>query len=109
MPDVGLVDAVEDEVGEGDGVDGVVFFAPVEGFLFEGFEVVGGLDVVVVGACHVFVGLGEEAACLIPRTVPKKGSLQFRHAVAKGAASAEVVRRSRRKMPLPWATLEPTP
>ena len=62
MPDVGLVDAVEDEVGEGDGVDGVVFFATVEGFLFEGFEVVGGLDIFVVGACHVFVGLGEEAA-----------------------------------------------
>ena len=38
MPDAGVVDSVEDEVGEGDRVDSVVFFASVEGAGFEGVE-----------------------------------------------------------------------
>ena len=62
VPDVGQVDAVEHEVGQGDGVDGVVFFAPVEGFVFQGFLLVG-VDVVAQGLANVVKAFGQKATC----------------------------------------------
>ena len=67
VPEVGFVDAVEDEVGQGDGVDEVLFFPAPEGALFEGFELFTG-GVVAEAVTHVFKALGMNPP------VPQPGS-----------------------------------
>ena len=61
MPDVGLIDAVEDQVREPDRIDDVVFFTAVERSGCEALQVIGG-GVVSKVAADVLVGLSEEAA-----------------------------------------------
>ena|GEM_PF-5268356 len=93
MPDAGVVDSVEDEVGEGDRVDSVVFFASVEGAIFEGVDVFGGGDVGVVLSCHVFIGLGKKAACSasgIIDSLANFGGDRFDHGADDDAGSEEL-------------------
>ena len=62
VQDVRLVDVVEDEVGQGDGIDRVVLLPTVEGAALEGFELFRRRDLRVPGTGRVLVSLGKEAA-----------------------------------------------
>src|SRR4030067_2557564 len=63
MPDVGLINAVEHQVGQGDWIDRVILFAPEEGASLYSLKLVGGGNVGVVRPSHMFEGLSEEPTC----------------------------------------------
>ena len=74
VPDVGLVDAVEDEVGQGDGVDQVLLLTPVEGGGAQLLQLAGGGGPAQL-LPHMLVGLGEEAAGAAARVVDRLAQL----------------------------------
>ena len=62
MPDVRLVDAVQDQVGQRDRVDEVLLLAAVEGVLAQGPRAASAVASGAQARAHVLEGLGEEAA-----------------------------------------------
>src|SRR3989454_5296317 len=62
VQDVRLGGVVDDEVGQGDGIDRVVLLPTVEGAALEGFELLRRRDLRVPGTGRVLVSLGKEAA-----------------------------------------------
>jgi len=62
VPEVRLVDAVQHQVGQSDGKDEILFLPAPECPLLERFELVGRLDLFVVGSGHVLERLRQKAA-----------------------------------------------
>ena len=62
MPDVRLVNVVQHQIGQRDGIDRVVLLSAVERAALEGLELFRRADLGVAGPGHVFEGLRQEAA-----------------------------------------------
>ncbi|MEZ4623075.1 MAG: hypothetical protein R2867_47295 [Caldilineaceae bacterium] len=52
-----MVDAVQHQIGQSNGIDRVILFATVKGILLERFN----LAWQQIGAMHMFIGLGQKA------------------------------------------------
>jgi len=68
VPEIGLIDAVEHQVGQGDGIDHMIFLPPVEGPLFERLQLVGRRPL-AQPFVHKVMGLGQKAAGSASRIV----------------------------------------